>query len=235
MRKYNVIVTLTVLLLFVGAIVGMISAMTPAHGGRNESDTEETVKAVPPETVFEMIETSADTESAAADTSDNSPKMDENADLIDDICENAAITQHKDYFDVPLGEDLQDHIYDICEEYGIPPEIIIAQISRESCFNPEVVGAAGEVGYLQIHPVTVTFITGETGLDVSDPRENISAGAWLLHYFIDRGYSLNEALICYNEGEGNASVLFDQGIYDTAYTADIYSIAASLRAGGEGE
>lgn len=237
MRKYNVLVTSAAFIIFAVIILIMIGEMTPTTTpGNGETVTEAEVKEVPKYTVFEIItaeaesETETETESATRDTDNNAPKMDENELFIDDICENAAITQHKDYFDVPLGEDLQDHIFDICEEYGIPPEIIIAQISRESCFDPDVVGAAGEVGYLQIHPVTVTFITGETGLDVSDPRENISAGAWLLHYFIDRGYSLNEALICYNEGEGNALGLFNQGIHSTTYSLEICALAEEIAA-----
>ncbi len=234
MRRYNVLVTSSFMIMLIIAILGMISAMSRTGGNDQTGETKKDTEAeriIQPDTVFEPIETpeteteaeteaEAEAESAEQDTALSAPMMDDEKTV---------------YFSVPLDEELQDHIFELCEGYGIPPVIIIAMISRESCFNPSAVGACGEVGYMQILPSTAAYIEGNTGLDVSDPRENISAGAWLLHYFIDRGYSLNEALICYNEGEGNASVLFDRGIYDTAYTADIYSIAASLRAGREGE
>ena len=55
------------------------------------------------------------------------------------------------YFDVPLSEDLQDHIFSLCEEYVVEPAIVMAMIERESRFKPDVVGDSGRsVGLMQI-------------------------------------------------------------------------------------
>lgn len=227
MRKYNVLVSSSFMIMLILAIFGMISAMSGTGGNDRTEETKldsEAVRIIEPDTVFEAIETQetegkaetetgSETASAERDTASNAPSMDD---------EKTA------YYSVPLSEELQDHIFELGEMYGIPPVIIIAIISRESNFNEGAIGAEGEIGYMQIHPVTASYIMNNTGLDISDPIENISAGAWLLHYFLSQGYSLNDALICYNEGEGNAAALFSQGIYSTAYTEDIYSISDAL-------
>lgn len=225
MRKYNVLVTSSFMIMLIIAIFGMISAMSGTGGTRTDKEPKPDTAAariVQPDTVFEPIETPETEIETEAETETEAESVER------DTAENAPTMNKATYFSVPLSEELQDHIFELCEGYGIPPVIIIAMISRESCFNSSAVGSCGEVGYMQILPSTAAYIEENTGLDISDPKQNISAGAWLLHYFIDRGYSLNEALICYNEGEGNAAALFSQGIYSTIYTEDIYTISAAL-------
>ena len=63
------------------------------------------------------------------------------------------LTKTRTYYDVPLDRDLQDHIIDTCEEYGIDPAIVIAMIRKESQFTPGAVGDGGNsLGLMQIQP-----------------------------------------------------------------------------------
>ena len=133
-------------------------------------------------------------------------------------------------YDVPLDADLQQYIVETCYQYGVPVEIIFAMIERESNFDIYAVGIYGEVGLMQIIPETGSYLKDQIGLtDLSDPRQNVQGGCWLLSLFLNKGYSLEDALICYNAGEGTAGGLFSQGIHSTAYTCDIFAFAEKYK------
>ncbi len=109
------------------------------------------------------------------------------------------------------------------ERYGVDPEIFTRLVAKESNWNPNAKGAAGEIGYTQI--------MAETGLnpglgvtpikDRSDPLDNLRFGAEylgsLIEYY-DGDYS--KALMAYNGGMGNV----DRGTVSKAaqsYAADL--------------
>ncbi len=59
------------------------------------------------------------------------------------------------YFDVPLEDELQDYIFDICDEYGVGPELIVSMIFHESNFDSAVIGendSGYSYGLMQIMP-----------------------------------------------------------------------------------
>jgi hypothetical protein len=57
------------------------------------------------------------------------------------------------YFDVPLGDDLQDYIFNVCESYGVDPAIIVAMIGKESTYRADTMGDSGRsYGLMQIQP-----------------------------------------------------------------------------------
>lgn len=224
-------------LIFLALVIAVVGFLFTAYVKWPSEDPEETEKTVV------IKETPADDdESAEVTTATSEPELTEivpdetdpeisgverEGSVVHDTAEAAPKTSVL-YYDLPLPDEVQDHIFDVCSLYDIPVPIILAMIYRESCFDPSVIGAAGEFGYMQIHPVTAKFIMNNTGLNVYDPLENISAGAWLIHYFVERGYDIDDALICYNEGEGNAITLLNQGIKETAYTSDIFRTAATF-------
>lgn len=41
------------------------------------------------------------------------------------------------YYDVNLTDDLQDYIFDLCNEYGVDEKIVIAVIEKESGYDPD--------------------------------------------------------------------------------------------------
>lgn len=79
MRKYNVLVTATVLLIFAVIIAVMIGELASPSSGGTWDEITETVKDVPYETVFEPIKDETETEEITTDTAENSPTMDGNA------------------------------------------------------------------------------------------------------------------------------------------------------------
>lgn len=132
------------------------------------------------------------------------------------------------YYDIPLSEELQDYIFSVAKEYGVPAGVIIAVIDQESDFDQYAVGACGEQGYMQIHPCNFDTLREELGVtDLFDAEQNIRSGAYLLSAFFDR-YDTGQALMCYNCGEYGASSLWEQGVYSTEYSESVIRTISTL-------
>ena len=94
----------------------------------------------------------------------------------------------------------------MAERYGVDPELFTRLVARESNWNPNAKGAAGEIGYTQIMAETAR----DPGFGVrpiqdrNDPEDNLRFGAEylgrLIEYY-DGDYS--KALMAYNGGAGN--------------------------------
>lgn len=110
------------------------------------------------------------------------------------------------YFDVPLSEDLQDHIFSECEKYGVEPAIIVAMIERESTFNESIVGDNGNsFGLMQIQPRWHKARMERLDCNnLLDPYQNVTVGVDLLAELIDMG-GLDWALMAYNGGPSYAN------------------------------
>ena len=144
-------------------------------------------------------------------------------------------TSVKMYFDVPLSQNLQDHIFKLCEEYGITPEIIVAMIERESSYNAAAIGDNGEsVGLMQIQEHNHYDRIERLGVtDLFDPFENVEVGIDFLAQCITRnGGNLEMALIAYNAGQRGAETnYFSKGIYSNAYSQKVLEKAKTLKEG----
>jgi len=96
--------------------------------------------------------------------------------------------------------------------YGLPWQVILAQIWQESAGNPNAVGSVGEVGLMQIREIAYRDLI-ENGYNVpgnwkTDPTSNIQVGAAYLHLMLEKtgkifdavGETKADALEAYNEG-----------------------------------
>jgi hypothetical protein len=94
------------------------------------------------------------------------------------------------------------------ERFGIDPELYVRLIERESGFDPNAKGAAGEIGLAQIMPDTALKPGYGTDpiLDRSDPIENLRFGAQHLANLIQHyDGDVTLALQAYNGGGGNVA------------------------------
>lgn len=117
------------------------------------------------------------------------------------------------YFDVPLDESLQDHIFELCEARGIDPAIVIAMIGKESRYNPQTVGDHGNsYGLMQIQPRWHRARMEKLGCDnLLDPYQNVTVGIDLLGVLMSTGKSIEWALMAYNGGSSYANRKAAQG------------------------
>lgn len=135
------------------------------------------------------------------------------------------------YFDIPLSKELQDYIRNLCDEYGVPIELVIAIIDVESTFRADVVSKTNDYGLMQINKCNHEWLTDKLGVtDFLDPYQNINSGVHILsgHLEVTNG-DIELALMRYNNGATGAKKLWDKGIYSTAYTQKIMKAYESYK------
>jgi len=105
----------------------------------------------------------------------------------------------EDFFhkEVPFGS----MIYKEAKKNNIRPELIAAVVQAESRFKPTARSGAGAIGLMQLVPKTGRWMGAR---DLTNPAQNIAAGAKYLKYLNDR-FDGNETKViaAYNAGEGN--------------------------------
>jgi soluble lytic murein transglycosylase-like protein len=99
--------------------------------------------------------------------------------------------------EVPFGS----IIYSEAKKNDIAPELVAAVAQAESKFVPTARSNRGAVGLMQLVPKTGRWL-GAT--DLTNPSQNIMAGAKYLKYLSDRFNGNQDKMIAaYNAGEGN--------------------------------
>ena len=94
-------------------------------------------------------------------------------------------------------------------EFDVNPLLIWAIMRRESCFDPEAYGYAGERGLMQIMPSTQDWIAERLGEDISpsdgfSPEINVRMAAWFVRFLLDYFDEDPELVIpAYNAGAGS--------------------------------
>jgi soluble lytic murein transglycosylase-like protein len=99
--------------------------------------------------------------------------------------------------EVPFGQ----IIYHEAKKNDLPPELVAAVAHTESKFVPTARSNRGAVGVMQLVPRTGRWLGAG---NLTDPAQNIMAGAKYLRYLSDRfGGDNQKAIAAYNAGEGN--------------------------------
>ena len=132
------------------------------------------------------------------------------------------------YYDIPLSHFLQDYTMEVCDAYGLAPEIAYGVMYVESRYQ---LGAeSGQAyGLMQISRV----VAESYGVDATDPKANIKLGCWLLATYIDQYEDVHRALMAYNQGPGGAAVSWAQGVTQTDYSRAVMQTAENLRMEGQ--
>lgn len=118
-----------------------------------------------------------------------------------------------EYFDVPLDEELQDYIFELCEEHNIDPALVIAMIEKESNFTASAIGDGGNsLGLMQIQPRwnqdRMDILDCQ---DLLDPFQNVAVGIDLLAELFDKDNSVEWVLMAYNGGQSYANRKISNG------------------------
>lgn len=126
------------------------------------------------------------------------------------------------YFNVPIGEDLQNHIFEVCESYNIHPAIVVSMIERESSYISSKVGDDGDsFGLMQIQPKWHQERMQRLDCrDLLDPYQNILVGVDYLAELRDRKLGMVWALTAYNGGPAYANQKRAEGVISD-YVRDV--------------
>lgn len=126
---------------------------------------------------------------------------------------------------VPMCYEYQDYMRTYCAAYECPYPLALAVAEVESHFNMEAVGAAGEVGIMQLNPgpdgAYHADLEVATGLDPTTPSGNIAAGCYLLGKYMQEYGDANKAAMAYNMGVSGAENAWEEGIASTDYSAAV--------------
>ena len=116
-----------------------------------------------------------------------------------------------------------DHIYMTAQEYDIPPEVVVAIMSVESDFNPDLTYGRC-YGMMQIHDTHCKPWGIETE-ELLDLRKNTTIGISLLAGLQAESDNLYEVLGKYNMGTGGYQKYCEEvGTEVTAYATKVYDI-----------
>lgn len=132
---------------------------------------------------------------------------------------------------IPLEAEVQDHIFTLCEEKDIPPEIIFSMIWRESRYQVDIIGDSGRAfGLMQIHPrwhsERMERLGVETNDDLLDPIQNVTVGIDILDELYRKYGDITHAIVAYNKGHYAGKI--------TGYAEDVLAEAENITAEREG-
>lgn len=133
------------------------------------------------------------------------------------------------YFNVPLSEEIQDHIFSECERCAISPALVIAIIEYESQYDASAVGDGGKsVGLMQIQERWHAERMDRLGCtDLLNPFENITVGVDLICELYNTNPDIQWVLMAYNGGTGYANRMMEADTYSD-YAVEIAQRAEEL-------
>lgn len=135
--------------------------------------------------------------------------------------------------DCSLDEDVQEFIHYLSAGYNIDFYFIMAVIECESNYRADVISKTDDYGLMQINKCNHEWMGEALGItDFLDPYQNVMAGTYRFYQLFTK-YEGDTAkvLMAYNMGDGGASRLWQQGIYETAYSRKIMQKITELKEG----
>jgi hypothetical protein len=148
-------------------------------------------------------------------------------------------------YDIALSDELQIYTYDLCQEYDVDYETVLAVMYIESRYQPEVVSRTHDYGLMQINKYNHKWLSEALGFTYTttdelrqnflDPYNNILAGVYMLSESAGKYSDVHRMLMVYNLGPGGAKNLWNQGIYSTQYSRAVVAQADVIRGLGHAE
>lgn len=130
--------------------------------------------------------------------------------------------------DVPLDDELQAGLRELCREYGVDYAMMVAMAETESGFDPHAVGADGELGMWQLMPSTAAQAEAALGrrLNLFDAWDSAEAAVWLMAHYTEKYGDKFRALMAYSMGEAGATRRLGDGLPRSEYAACVMTRAS---------
>ena len=127
------------------------------------------------------------------------------------------------YYDIPLELDIQRHIFDECQLYGVPYPLAMAVMYVETggTFKTDLRSRTNDSGLFQINDIHKKWLNESGITDLYNPYQNSSSGIWILKDALSKGDNIHTSLMVYNMGHGGAKKLWKKGIYSSKYSRKV--------------
>lgn len=133
--------------------------------------------------------------------------------------------------DVPMNEDLQEFVFYLSAAYEMDFTFVMALIQHESNYRADVISRTNDYGLMQINEINHPYLQEQLAIaDFLDPYDNIRAGMFVLRKLFEKYETPEKVLMAYNMGEGGASRLWEQGIFEINYSKSVLQIQQELNA-----
>lgn len=132
--------------------------------------------------------------------------------------EQTEVIEEQDFepWDIPLSDNLQQHIHSLCEKYDVSYAMVIAMIDVESSFDSKAVSSTSDYGLMQINA-----INHKDNMDYLNPYDNVEHGIKALNRLAEKYNEADLVAMCWNCGEAGARKLWREGIYSTEYSEKV--------------
>jgi hypothetical protein len=133
------------------------------------------------------------------------------------------------FYNVPLSEEIQLHVFAECEKYNIAPNLIFAIMWRESRFDEYAVSPHGAIGLMQVAPQWHWDRMERLGChDLYNPYQNITVGIDYVAELKEENDDVIWVILAYRHGRDTATEMFEDNIL-TWYVVDILEKASELQ------
>lgn len=142
--------------------------------------------------------------------------------------EGLLILQSSDFtpLECALSPELQEYTYYLCEAYYLDFDFVMGLMYTESSFRADIISPTNDYGLMQINAINHADLTDKLGItDFTDAYQNIRAGVYILRGLFEKYDDAAKVCMAYNMGEYGASVLWERGIYATAYSNKVLAKA----------
>ena len=104
-------------------------------------------------------------------------------------------------YNINFAQEYKQYAYNICKKYGVDYPLFISIIYCESRFNPNASNGGLYLGLCQVAATHLPNLSSTLGIsDLFDPYDNMTAGAYLLSYYINANGSVEGGLASYGGG-----------------------------------
>lgn len=117
-----------------------------------------------------------------------------------------------------MSHELQAYIYELCLKYDMEwfYPYFLAQLFHESRWQEGLVTDRGDYGIAQINISMHPHITEVLGItDFANSYNSVTAGLYLMHDYLSKGYTVRQAMTAYRWGEGKVNDPDPENYYDT--------------------
>ena len=131
--------------------------------------------------------------------------------------------------DIPFDEETQLLLYRVCERLGVPYELALSVIKKETDFRNIVGDNGASAGYMQVQEQHHSDRMERNGVtDLMDPHGNFLVGCDYLAELIGKDRGLEWALMAYNGGPTYANKMAKAG-KTSQYAKDVLNYMNELK------